>query len=83
MVAPNAAHCSKLIPETWLAGVPGADFPQGQTVGDWERFGDAQTGQLDKANDHLKSSVSIMEKCEVQQDAALATLKPKPWYHPF
>lgn len=44
------------------------------------KFGDAQTGQLDKANDHMKSAVSIVGKCEARDLAALESLTPKPWY---
>jgi hypothetical protein len=39
-----------LIPDSWLLGVPAAPLPDGNTVGDWIAFGDAQTGKLDQAN---------------------------------
>src|SRR3954469_9334350 len=48
VTTPNA--CSTLIPDSWRAPVAGADLPEGNTVADWVAFGDAQTGQLDKAN---------------------------------
>ena len=73
-VSPSASNCSGLVPSEWRSGVPSADLPAGQTVGDWVAFGDAQTGQLDKANDRTKSTLSIVEKCE----GLFAT--PKPWW---
>lgn len=80
MVPPPASPCSKLIPDEWIKGVDGAPLPEDDSQASWVKFGDAQTGQLDKANDHMKSAVSIVGKCEARDLAALESLTPKPWY---
>lgn len=64
---PNS--CSALLPKDWRQGVAGAPLPEGNTVGDWIVFGDAQTGKLDQANGRTKDSIGIIERCE-QRDAA-------------
>lgn len=67
--------------------VPGAPLPISDgtddvTAGDWIAFGDAQTGQLDKANDRTLSSIEMMEKCEALQRKAIAAAK-RPWWKIF
>lgn len=64
---PNS--CSSLLPMDWRHGVAGAPLPDGNTVGDWIVFGDAQTGKLDQANGRTKDAIGIVERCE-QRDAA-------------
>ena len=51
--------------------VPGAPLPAGNTVADWISFGDAQTAQLDKANDRTISAISIVDRCESRDRAAI------------
>jgi hypothetical protein len=72
-----SSACSSLLPPDWRAGVPGADLPQGNTVGDWITFGDAQTGQLDKANDHYSAGIGIVERCEARDREAVKKSRPK------
>ena len=69
--------CSALVPDGWRAAVPGADLPAGDTVADWIAFGDAQTGQLDKANGRTMDAIGIVERCEARDDAALKKVRPK------
>lgn len=69
--------CSTLLPAEWRAGVPGADLPEGETVGDWIAFADAQTGQLDKANERTRAAIGIVERCEERDRAAVERAKPK------
>ena len=57
--------------------MPGAPLPDGETVGDWVAFGDAQTAQLDKANDRYVSGVGIIRRCEARDAAAVKHAKPK------
>lgn len=76
----NAAPCSQLLPRDWKEGVPGADLPAGNTVGDWIAFGDAQTGQLDKSNGRYVDGIGIVERCEARDAAARAALTNKPWW---
>lgn len=65
----HSASCSSLLPDSWRLGVAPAPLPEGNTVGDWIVFGDAQTGKLDQANGRTKDAIGIVERCE-QRDAA-------------
>ena len=69
--------CAQLLPDEWRKPVAGAPLPQGDTVGDWVAFGDSQTAQLDKANDHTLSAISIVERCEARDAAAVKRSRPK------
>ena len=74
--APSA--CSTLLPAEWRAGVPGADLPPaGADTGGWIAFADAQTGQLDKANDRTKAAIGIVERCEERDRQAVKRARPK------
>ncbi|MBL6852396.1 MAG: hypothetical protein ISS15_05270 [Alphaproteobacteria bacterium] len=72
--------CSQFIPDAWRKPVPSAALPADDSAGEWASFGDAQTGQLDIANDRTASTISIYEKCEAFLKAATDSLKPKPWW---
>jgi hypothetical protein len=81
IVAPSSA-CSALLPEAWRNPVPGAPLPGssasgGDTVGDWIQFGDAQTAQLDKANDRTVTAIGIVERCEARDAEAVKRAKRK------
>lgn len=43
-------------------------------------FGDAQTGQLDKANDRADAILKVDELCAQQQKRVLESLQPKPFW---
>lgn len=73
----SQSACSSLLPAEWREGVPGADLPAGSTVGDWIAFGDAQTAQLDKANDRTRSAIGIVERCEERDRAAVKKARRK------
>lgn len=75
MATPSA--CSTLIPDSWRKPVPGAPLPQGNDVGDWVAFGDAQTGQLDKANGRTADTLGIIARCEERDRAAVKKARPK------
>ena len=81
IVAPSSA-CSSLLAETWRTPVPGAPMPEGDTVGDWIQFGDAQTGQLDKANDRTLTAIGVIERCE-RRDAEAVQRAHKRWWQIF
>lgn len=66
---PNS--CSSLLPPDWKQGVAGAPLPDGNDVGDWIVFGDAQTGKLDQANGRTKDAIGIVERCEARDAAAI------------
>ena len=69
--------CSTLLPPEWLAGVPSAPLPDGETVADLAAFSDAQTGQLDKANDRYVSGVGIVARCEARDAKAVSKSRPQ------
>ncbi len=70
-VTTQSAACSTLLPDSWKAGVAGAPLPDGDTVGDWIAFGDAQTGKLDQANERTTSAIGIVSRCEERDRAAV------------
>lgn len=78
IVAPASA-CSALLPQAWRTPVPGAPLPAGDTAADWVAFGDAQTAQLDKANDRTLTSIGIVERCE-KRDAEAVERARRPWW---
>jgi hypothetical protein len=71
LIVPASAACASLLPAEWKAGVSPADLPDGNSVGDWVAFGDAQTGRLDLANERTKASIHIVERCEARDAAAV------------
>lgn len=73
--APSA--CSTLLPSEWIEGVASAPLPDGETVGDWIVFGDAQTGQLDKANDRYAAAVGVVSRCEERDRIAVKRSRPR------
>lgn len=77
VIVASPSSCSTLIPATWRTPVPGAAIPDGNTVGDWVAFGDAQTGQLDKANGRTVDTLDVISRCEARDAAAVKHAKPK------
>ncbi len=73
----SLSACSTLIPDSWHQPVPGAEIPNGDTVGEWVAFADAQTGQLDKANGRTADALGIIERCEKRDAAAVKSARPK------
>lgn len=80
MVNRPASSCATLIPDDWRMPVAGAALPSGDAAGEWVAFADAQTGQLDKANDRTAASISIVEKCEARDADAVKRLMSRPWW---
>ncbi|MFD2402923.1 hypothetical protein [Novosphingobium soli] len=74
-----SSACSALLPDEWRAPIPGAPLPDGDTAGDWVQFADAQTAQLDKANDRTVTAIGIVERCEKRDAAAIAAAR-RPWW---
>lgn len=82
VAAPSA--CSTLVPSSHRVAVPGADLPSANaTAGDWVAFGDAQTGQLDKANGHTADVLEIIDTCEKRDAATLKAITRRPWWKLF
>lgn len=76
IVAAGSA-CSSLLPQQWRQGVTGAPLPAGDQVGDWIAFGDAQTAQLDKANERTATSIVVIERCEARDREAVKRSRHK------
>ena len=78
IVQPMPSACTSLLPDTWLKGVPSAELEHdGIAVGDWIKFADAQTGQLDKANERTAAAIGIVQRCEARDAAAVRRARPK------
>jgi hypothetical protein len=75
VISRPASACSTLIPDAWRQGVPSANPPEQDTAGLWIAFGDAQTGQLDKANSRTVDSIEIVEKCERRDAEAIKLIE--------
>ncbi|MEO6580161.1 MAG: hypothetical protein ABIN83_03295 [Sphingomicrobium sp.] len=71
IAAASGAACAALIPAEWRDGVLPAPLPEGQTVGDWIAFADAQTGKLDEANGRTRDAIGIVERCEGRHSQAI------------
>jgi len=41
------------------------------------KFADAQTGQLDKANERVAAAIGIVQRCEARDTAAVRKARPK------
>jgi len=52
------------------------DPGQALTVGQIGAFGDAQTGQLDKANAEKAGALQILQLCEARNARAIAAVTP-------
>lgn len=74
-IATTPSACSSLIPDGWASGVAGAPLPDGDTVGDWIAFGDAQTGRLDVANGRQADTLAIITRCEERDAKAVKKSK--------
>jgi hypothetical protein len=66
---PNS--CSSLLPSSWLEGVAPPPLPEGNQVGDWVAFGDAAVGKLDQANGRTVDAITIVQRCEARDTAAV------------
>ena len=78
-IVASPSACSSLLPPEWQEGVEGAALPQGETVGDWISYADAQTGQLDKSNDRYVAATGIMARCEARDRAAIDHVRRRWW----
>lgn len=76
-IASTPSACSALIPDSWRQPVAGAELPEGNTVGDWIAFGDAQTGRLDVANGRQADTLAIIGRCEERDKLAVKKSRPR------
>lgn len=78
IVAAGSA-CSALLPAEWKIPVSGARIPDIDTAAEWIAFGDAQTAQLEKANDRTSTAIGIVERCEERDRQAVSRAR-RPWW---
>lgn len=78
-----AADCSTLVPQVLIDPTPGAPLPADGTAGTWVAFGDAQTGQLDKANIDKRAQHDIVAACEKRDREAAQKVTKRPWWAIF
>lgn len=73
----EAGNCSSYIPTAWREPVPGADLPEGNSVGEWISFADREAAQLDKSNGRLADTLHIVGECETRAAKAIERSRPK------
>jgi hypothetical protein len=78
-IVASQSACSSLIPDSWREGVEGASLPRADTVGEWMVYGDAQTGQLDKANSRTVDAIGVIERCEARDRDAVNRSRRRWW----
>jgi hypothetical protein len=78
-----ASDCSTLVPKSLVAPTPGAPLPSDPSAGAWVVFGDAQTGQLDKANIDKQAQFDIVQACEKRDREAAQKVTKRPWWAVF
>lgn len=81
-IVATPSACASLLPEEWRQPVMGAALPLDMMVGSWVAFSDAQTAQLDKANDRGAATIYVIERCEQLHRDAIAQAK-RPWWKIF
>jgi hypothetical protein len=59
------------LPNDWWQDVPGTALPATNEAAEWVAFGNAQTGQLAKANEQKAAGFSIIERCEKRDREAV------------
>jgi hypothetical protein len=78
VVTATPSSCSSLLPSEWKAGVAGAPLPDGNAVADWVVFGEQQTGKLEVANGRTRDAITVIERCE-SRDAAAVKKATRSW----
>lgn len=78
-IVPIQYACASRVPPQLADDVPSAALPTENTVGQWVAFGDAQTGQLERANDEKQTALWIVNQCEDEAKKAADDIT-KPWF---
>jgi hypothetical protein len=77
---PIATGCSELARSILTTRTPHAEIGStGDPALDWQLYGTAETGQLNKANDDKATGFAIVNACEVRDEEIVARLS-RPWY---
>ena len=77
------SECPSLLPSSVTAPTPGAPIPTKRTVGALAAFGDAQTGQLDKANVDKAAILAFEARCKARDAELIKSVTKKPWWQIF
>lgn len=77
---PIATGCSELARPILTRDTPHAELRStGDPALDWQLYGVAETGQLNKANDDKRTGFAIINACEVR-DAQVRAHIERPWW---
>jgi hypothetical protein len=77
---PIATGCSELARTTLTRPTAHAEIGDtGDPATDWQLYGVAETGQLNKANDRAQTGFDIVNACEVR-DAQIRAHLERPWW---
>lgn len=77
---PTASGCSELARPILTRDTPHAELgDSGDATLDWQLYGTAETGQLNKANDRARTGFGIINACE-RRDAEIRAHLERPWY---
>jgi hypothetical protein len=77
---PIATGCSELARPILTRATPHADIGNtGDPATDWQLYGVAETGQVNKANDDKATGFAIINACEVRDNTIRAHIE-RPWY---
>jgi hypothetical protein len=80
---PTVTGCSELARSVLTTKTPHADQQNsGDSALDWQTYGIAETGQLNKANDKAVTGFNIINGCE-KRDAEMREQLERPWFWPF
>lgn len=74
------SECVSLLPRSITSPTPGATIPAERTVGALAVFADAQTGQLDKANDDKAAIVDFEARCQSRDRALIKSVARRHWW---
>ena len=73
----ETGRCSEYVPNAWWLPIAAAELPDGNTVGDWIAFGDAQTAVVDKLTGRIGDIKHIVGECERRAAGAVKASRPK------
>ncbi|MEH6697186.1 MAG: hypothetical protein V7672_00660 [Brevundimonas sp.] len=77
---PTATGCSELVRPILTRATPHAEIGNtGDPATDWQLYGVAETGQLNKANDDKETGFEIIQACERRDEQVRERLE-RPWY---
>lgn len=80
ITAPIASGCSELAREVLTTPTPHAELgDSGDVALDWQLYGTAEAGQLNRANDDKRTGFAIVNGCE-RRDAEIRARLERPWW---